>query len=160
MFLSKALGLYFVIIGVAMILNGKRLKPALMDIMASPGLLLVTGFIALILGILLVLNHNIWVYDWHLIITVAGWAALIKGALLILSLPFFTNICKAWVRNNFTYYVTSLLVLFAGGYLGYHACIYDKKVEVIDTLAKKLSKPRPAPRWVPKPAKKIDPSSS
>jgi hypothetical protein len=37
----------------------------------------------LILGLISVLLHNIWVANWHVLVTIFGWLTLIKGILVI-----------------------------------------------------------------------------
>lgn len=41
------------------------------------------GYLSLILGLISVLLHNIWVADWHVLVTIFGWLTLIKGILVI-----------------------------------------------------------------------------
>ena len=38
-----------------------------------------TGYITLLLGLVTVILHNIWVYDYRVIITILGWSTIIKG---------------------------------------------------------------------------------
>ena len=38
-----------------------------------------TGYISLLLGLVTVILHNVWVWDWRLVITLIGWSTLIKG---------------------------------------------------------------------------------
>lgn len=119
-FLAQAFGLYFLIIGFGLVINGNRIRPLLNEMMDNPAMLLVSGFIALILGILLVLTHNIWVMDWRVIITIAGWMALIKGGMLIVFPQAMINFSKKWVGCNFTYYATMSFVFLIGIFLTYH----------------------------------------
>ena len=37
-----------------------------------------------VLGLLLVLSHNVWTTDWRVIITLVGWLTLLKGIALML----------------------------------------------------------------------------
>jgi hypothetical protein len=41
------------------------------------------GYLSLFLGLATVLLHNVWVADWHVLITIFGWMALIKGIIVI-----------------------------------------------------------------------------
>lgn len=41
------------------------------------------GYLSLFSGLISVLLHNIWVMNWHVLITVFGWLALIKGIIVI-----------------------------------------------------------------------------
>ncbi len=45
---------------------------------------ILSSFIAIIVGLLNILFHNIWEPDWRIIITLMGWIALTKGLLLFI----------------------------------------------------------------------------
>lgn len=38
-----------------------------------------TGYITFLLGLMTVVAHNIWVWDWPVIITILGWVTMFKG---------------------------------------------------------------------------------
>lgn len=38
-----------------------------------------TGYITFLLGLITVVLHNIWVFDWRVSITILGWITLFKG---------------------------------------------------------------------------------
>ena len=46
---------------------------------------LMSGFLMLLLGALIVAGHSVWVWNWQLIITLIGWILLVKGAMRIFS---------------------------------------------------------------------------
>ncbi len=49
------------------------------DFSDNLGLVYVSGLFNLIIGLLVILSHNIWVADWRVLITIMGWLALTKG---------------------------------------------------------------------------------
>jgi len=51
----------------------------MLDFAESGTTLLFTGLISFVIGTAMILSHNIWAYDWKVIITLLGWAILIKG---------------------------------------------------------------------------------
>ena len=55
-------------------------KASMMNHMKDDGFVFLTGFMALILGLVTVLMHHVWVADWPVIVTLFGWASLLKGA--------------------------------------------------------------------------------
>ncbi|OJW52658.1 MAG: hypothetical protein BGO67_09325 [Alphaproteobacteria bacterium 41-28] len=124
-FLAKAIGLYYVIISLGMILNGGRIKALLMEIMNNSALLFITGFFALILGILLVTSHNIWVADWRVLITLLGWGALLKGIMLVTLPQLMIEASKKWVQNTISYYITMCVVFLIGIFLLYHGYVLN-----------------------------------
>ncbi|VBB44426.1 membrane hypothetical protein [uncultured Desulfatiglans sp.] len=60
------------------------------DFYRNAALVYLAGFMAVVLGFLMVSSHNLWVKDWRVLITILGWLALIKGVLLI-SFPGFVQ---------------------------------------------------------------------
>lgn len=80
----------------------------------------VTGFITLILGILMVVGHNIWQWNWRLIITIFAWLVLLKGASIILypkfidktTILFMLNLDFAYVLVGFEFILGLLLCYF------------------------------------------------
>ena len=79
--LARVIGLFVVISTLAILMRYKHF--VLIEKEAAKNLVLVhlSGFSILILGILLVVNHNIWVLDWRGIITIISWMVLLKGIL-------------------------------------------------------------------------------
>lgn len=124
-FLAKAIGLYMLFISITYLVNKKRFKNLLMNMMNNAELMLITGFIALILGILIVVSHNIWVKDWRIIITIVGWMALMKGVNIILFPEFLINFSKKWIQNNVAYYSTFILTFLIGAVLLYYGYIHS-----------------------------------
>lgn len=118
-FLAKAIGLYYVFVSIAFLIQKTRLRGLIIDTLNSPAYLLLSGFIALIIGILLVVSHNLWVEDWRVIITIIGWLALLKGMTIILFPQFLVNMSIKWMQNDMAYTLTFLFVLFMGALLLY-----------------------------------------
>lgn len=113
-FLAKALGLYYVFISLAFIINKKTLKPAIFDMINNMTIMIFSSFITLIIGILLIVSHNIWVEDWRLIITLIGWLALTKGLILMLFPDFLGALSRRWIENTTAYYGTFIFTLLLG----------------------------------------------
>ncbi len=82
LFLSKVTALYLVIGSVGILINAKRLAGWVKTVKADVHTY-IAGAFALIIGLLMVLSHNVWVADWPVVVTIMGWAALIKGILLM-----------------------------------------------------------------------------
>lgn len=125
LFLSKALGLYLVIISVGMLINACTIKPILGEMLKNPGLMFVTGVIAMIIGVLIVISHNIWVLDWRVIITIMGWASLIKGTIRVIIPQYVDVLDKKWMLSDASYYTTSVLAFLLGVFLCYLGAVHD-----------------------------------
>ncbi|MBY0292429.1 MAG: hypothetical protein K2W92_03985 [Alphaproteobacteria bacterium] len=119
-FLAKAIGFYYIIMSLSFFIKKRKLKLQIINIMNNPALMLVTSFIALIMGILIVVSHNIWTEDWRVIITIVGWMVLIKGINIILFPEFLVNMSIKWIQNNIFYYTTFSFVFLIGTILIYY----------------------------------------
>lgn len=119
-FLAKAIGFYYIIMSLSFFIKKRKLKLQIINMMNNPGLVLATGFIVLIMGILIVVSHNIWTKDWRVIITIMGWMILIKGINVILFPEFLVNMSIKWLQNNTLYYITFYFVFIIGTTLIYY----------------------------------------
>jgi len=120
-FLSKLLGLYCVVVGLAMFAHiPATLETIKMMVHCAPALY-IAGIIALAMGLAMVLGHNVWSGGvLPVVVTLVGWIALIKG-LLILFLP------AGWVEACYLggghavplFYLKAAITLILGAYLTY-----------------------------------------
>ena len=78
-FLALALGWYMLAFGILMLTRQDYLRTAMVDILSNRGLFLIVGIITFLLGLLMVLSHNVWVKDWPLLVTILSWFILITG---------------------------------------------------------------------------------
>lgn len=102
-FLAKFWGWYLIIFFVVLSFNPKRIKQ-IFDDMKDQKFAILAAFLAIIVGLINILLHNIWEADWRLIITLIGWLALLLG-LLLLSFP-------KWVVNGLVYLNIKLVQVF------------------------------------------------
>jgi hypothetical protein len=83
-FLARLAGPVLTVVGLAILIRPRAFREVLQSFLASPATLYLTGSLALLGSLAVVLSHNLWVPDWRLIITVAAWIGLLKGAVIIL----------------------------------------------------------------------------
>jgi uncharacterized protein YjeT (DUF2065 family) len=124
-FLAKVLGAFYVVIGVGLFFNSKHYHKAYTDMMKSSGIWLFAGIFALIIGILLVLAHNVWEWQWYVIITVIGWIALVKGILLLIFPKQMVAMGKSMFKSKNLLLVAGIVAVVLGvilGYFGYADC--------------------------------------
>lgn len=82
-FLAKFWGWYLIIFFLILSFNPKRIKQIFTDL-NDEKFLIITAFIAIIVGLLNILFHNIWELSWKLIITFIGWISLFIGLALFI----------------------------------------------------------------------------
>ena len=54
-------------------------------LIASPTYVLLGGFVTTVLGMLIVIYHNVWEANWTVLITIIGYIMLIEGVLLLVA---------------------------------------------------------------------------
>jgi hypothetical protein len=81
LFLLKFWGWYCVIFFFVLSFNPKRIKQIVDDLQDQKFTILIS-FIAIVIGLLNVLVHNVWEPNISILVTLFGWAALLKGILL------------------------------------------------------------------------------
>ncbi|HSQ47411.1 MAG TPA: hypothetical protein VLM44_10905 [Lutibacter sp.] len=82
-FLAKFWGWYFIIFFLILSFNPKRILQVIKDL-EDQKFVIVISFLAIVIGLLNILFHNIWEDDWRLIITFIGWIALFIGLSLFI----------------------------------------------------------------------------
>ena len=119
-FLSKVIGIYLLFISIAMLTNMHQFINNVNHLINDAPLMFVSGFFTLIIGILMVVGHNIWQWNWRVIITILGWLALLKGACLILeprlidraTIMFMHNTNCAYIAAGIDFVLGVLLLYF------------------------------------------------
>jgi len=115
-FYAQVVGLWLFIIGLATVLHEQRFKKTMADTLASGSVMTFTGFIALAVGLLVVISHNIWVTSWPVVITIFGWLLLVQGVMRLFYPEVFAKRMKDMMaKNGFT--VMAWVWLLVGLYL-------------------------------------------
>ncbi|MEK7562361.1 MAG: hypothetical protein AAB509_01630 [Patescibacteria group bacterium] len=116
-FLAELWGISFVVIALAFLVKETYLKQLFAKIETEESLFCL-GFVSFIIGLAMVLSHNIWVKDWRVVITIFGWASLLKG----LSFLFLPEFVKDWIKKiesaQFVSYAL-IVIIFIGLALTY-----------------------------------------
>ena len=120
-FLSKLLGLYSVLVGLAMLAHRHASVETIQAMVHNAAVLYLAGVIALAAGLAMVLGHNVW----HggvlpVVVTLVGWLSLVKG-LVILSLP--AQLAGRCLLGGLHYeklvYLNAAIAIIFGAYLTY-----------------------------------------
>jgi len=121
-FLAKFLGLYCIIVALAMMTRKQSAIATVKALIANPPLLLLVEVIGLAGGLAMILGHNIWSGGaLPVIVTLVGWLMAIRGAgLLALSQDATTKLFEALQYERLFYFymggtlVLGLYLTFAG----------------------------------------------
>ena len=92
-FLAKFWGWYLLIFFFILSYNPNRIKQIFADL-KDQKFVIVTAFMAIIVGLLNILFHNVWESDRRTIITLIGWIALGEGLMLFA----FPDLMSKWLE--------------------------------------------------------------
>ena len=76
-FFARLWGSFFLIFGVLGIVVGQLGRT--IEMTEDRAFVISTGYTSLLMGLVTVILHNVWVWDWPLAITILGWSTLVKG---------------------------------------------------------------------------------
>ena len=109
--LAKFWGWYLIIFFFVLSVNPKRIKQTFDDLHDEKFLIL-SAFIAIIIGLINIILHNIWEPNYKLIITLIGWVSLIIG----LALFIFPKPTVMWLKvSNIKFVQVIYTLLFLVG---------------------------------------------
>jgi hypothetical protein len=119
-FLAKLLGLYCVVLPVAMMANKRTTVAAVNAMIRDPALMLFAAIVGLAIGLAMVVAHNVWSGGaLPIVVTLVGWWTAIKSlALLILPQETMTKIFET-ARYEQRFYGITAVTLVIGVYLTY-----------------------------------------
>ena len=81
--LARLWGIAALVIALGALTAPTRMSAAMADFERSPGLLFLAAILALGIGLLQVMFHNLWTDPTAIIVSLIGWLAIIKGIVLL-----------------------------------------------------------------------------
>lgn len=118
-FLAQAFGLYFIIAGLGLVLKKSSLKSLMARFSSDSTVVIMGGFVTLIIGVPLVLIHNVWGNSLEIIVSLIAWVVILKGITLVL-MPDMTQQMVSRISNKIgVLEIVLWLMIILGGYLTY-----------------------------------------
>lgn len=84
LFLAQLIGPVLIVIGLGLLLKKTEFREMATDFLSSRALIFVSGLLTLVTGLAIVLTHNVWEFNWPVIITILGWLSVFGGVFRIL----------------------------------------------------------------------------
>jgi uncharacterized membrane protein len=116
LFLAKLLGLYLLIMGVFMIARGEAISHVIAEMLSNRPTVFLSGLIALIIGLAMVIGHSVWELNWRGLITVIGYLSVAKGIVRV-GFPDIPRRAADYVVHGTGRGIWIGFLLIAGGYL-------------------------------------------
>ena len=117
--IAKLIGPVLFVAAIAMLADTKDLQEMAREYLNDRALIYVTGVLAMLGGLAIVNNHNIWIVDWPVIITLFGWAMIVGGAVRMALPSAVRSIGGAMTKNPTMMRVTGAVWALVGAFLIY-----------------------------------------
>jgi hypothetical protein len=118
-FIAKLAGPVLLVAAIAMLANPTDIRDIAREFLKSRALVYVTGVLAMLGGLAIVINHTVWVANWPVLITVLGWALVIGGAARIACPSVVESVGNAMIPNPMVMRVAGAVWALIGAFLIY-----------------------------------------
>jgi hypothetical protein len=112
LFFAQFWGVFYLVFGSLFIITRQLGKT--IEMTEDKSFVISTGYTSLLMGLVTLLLHNVWVFDWRVIITVLAWGTFLKG---ISKIGFPEHIHRQAQRFKKKQWLSSLFLLVLGTYL-------------------------------------------
>ncbi len=113
LFLAQAMGLYLVVTSIIMVARATYYQELLTHFRGNSSAIVLAATLGLILGVILIVIHNIWVWDTEILITLIAWFLFIKS-ILWLSFPEYMANVTHKMYSGWGYYVVPIIAGIIG----------------------------------------------
>ncbi|KTC68070.1 Integral membrane protein (PIN domain superfamily) [Legionella birminghamensis] len=117
--IEQVLGLYLLIVALILIARGPYYQELMKRVGTNSGWILVGASFSLVFGLIMVVIHNIWEWDYELLVTVIAWLIVVKSILWLAFPESMLGIAQR-VYSGGSYYVIMALVGILGVFLISH----------------------------------------
>ncbi len=116
-FLAQLMGPVILAAAISLFVNGEQQVAMAREFLESPSQIYISGLLVMTAGLAIVLYHNVWVFDWRLIITVLGWLAVIGGTMRIVFFRTVESLGEAMLDKPRAITVAGMVWFIAGAVL-------------------------------------------
>ncbi len=117
--IAKLIGPVMLVAAIAALVDAKDLQEMTREFLKDRALIFVTGVLAMLGGLAIVNNHNFWIADWSVMITLFGWAMFIGGAVRIALPSVVRSIGSAMMEKPIMIRVSGAVWALIGAFLTY-----------------------------------------
>lgn len=82
-FIAQVLGCYLFLVSLAMLVHQMRYKKTMTEFLGNQPMVTFSGMVWLIMGLLIIISHNVWMTEWPGLITVIGWVTIVQALIRI-----------------------------------------------------------------------------
>ena len=111
-FFAQFWGVFFIVFGALSFIT--RQLGRTIEMTDDKAFVISTGYISFLMGLVTVILHNVWAWDWPVVITILGWSTMIKG---IMKIGFPGTIHKQAQRFKKNQWLGAVFLLILGAWL-------------------------------------------
>lgn len=100
LYLASILGPLLFVIWIWLLLNAEMYKKMIHNFLSESIAIYASAVWGFVVGLLMIQKHNIWEFNWALIITLLGWLIFVKSALLLTIPRVFEDMVKQMKFSN------------------------------------------------------------
>ena len=121
MVLAKTYSIYFLVVGLALVVDPTRFRAWYEDILAENRRVMFGGTISLVIGCFILAFHPYWKFNWQLILTLIGVWGVFSGAGCLIWKDFI-KLFKGMINaNDLVYRLSGVFWAALGAFLGYQS---------------------------------------
>jgi uncharacterized protein YjeT (DUF2065 family) len=118
LFLSRLLGLFCLLFGLAMLVHEQAFADAMTRFTSDAAATLCLSLVTVVAGLAMVLAHNVWTKPpAAIIVTVVGWLTLLKGLLYLLLPATWQGVAQAALHSALYLNSVAAVMVLLGAYL-------------------------------------------
>lgn len=125
-YLAKLIGLALIIIGISLFSKPQDYQDTLKDVAKSNAIMTFISIVPLILGLAIVIAHNVWIEDWTVIITIIGWCIFLSGILRLFFHKKLMNLYMKIANKKRFFMIWGIILFFVGLYLAAKGFYYTE----------------------------------
>lgn len=117
--LARLIGPPFLAMGAGLLFNYDLYQTMAQQFAQSYALIYFSGFVALLGGLAIVNFHNLWTWDWRVIITVLGWLSTVGGIVRIVAPQAVQTVAGKMLPHSTAMMIAGGLMAAFGAWLSY-----------------------------------------
>ena len=117
--IARLIGPILLVAAIAMLANVKDMQKMAHEFLENRALIFFSGFLTMLAGLAIANNHNVWIMEWPVIITLFGWAMIIGGTIRIAFPSVVRSIGNAMMENPTLIRVAGTAWAIVGAFLFY-----------------------------------------
>lgn len=115
---AQIISVIYIVSGIGVVWKKLDLKEIAEELLNSNALSFFSGSLGIIFGIILINYHNIWTWQWNILITLISWFFLVGGVLILWFPKLFKRLIEIY-KNSIYYGIFMIAFGLLFGYFGF-----------------------------------------